>query len=400
METGRPPVFSLLSRTDGMNNPEPLIRLLADLVAIPSMNPMGRDRSGAEYSEERLAAYVSDYLHRSSIEVNTYEVAPHRPNVIGYVDAGAEHTVMLEAHLDTVHADNMTIDPFHPTIDDGKLFGRGACDTKASLAAFMHTTASLAQNPRALKYNIVLAAVSDEEYSFTGARRAVENGLKADFGIVGEPTKLRIVRAHKGVLRWKIVTKGRAAHSAYPDRGDNAIYTMGHILTRLDKYGLALMQQPPQGELGTPTLSVGVIEGGQAVNIVPDRCRIEIDRRTLPGETEDEILQSVRHVLREVPNWEFEPPHIFIRGMEVPEDHPFVERLAAAINERTGGCILETAQYATNAGVYNKSGIPTIVFGPGDIAQAHTSAEFVEIDQVIRCSEILARFFTAALSLE
>ncbi len=371
-----------------------LTRLLADLVAIPSMNPMGRDRSGPEYSEEKIGEYVAGYLRRNSVDVKTYNVALGRPNVIGYVNAGAAQTVMLEAHLDTVHADNMTVDPFQSKIVDGKLFGRGASDTKASLAAFMYTAASLARNPRSMKYNLLIAAVSDEEYGFSGARTAVANGLKADFGIVGEPTQLRIVRAHKGVVRWRIVATGKAAHSAYPERGDNAIYTMGHILTRLEDYAQQLTHEPTFGDLGTATLSVGVIEGGQAVNIVPDRCAIEIDRRTLPGETEEEILQSVRNALWEVPSWSFEPPHISIGGMDVSEDNPFVIGLAASIKERTGDCIFETAQYATNAGVYNRNGIPAIVFGPGDIAQAHTATEFVETDQVIRCCEILSRFLT------
>ncbi len=377
-----------------MSNHESLIHLLADLVAIPSMNPMGRDRNGAEYSEEKLATYVSDYLRQHSIDVNTYEVARHRPNVIGYVDAGAERTVLLEAHLDTVHADNMTIEPFSPRMLDGRLYGRGACDTKASLASFLHTVGTLAKNASRLKYNIVVAAVSDEEYSFTGARRAVGNGLKADFGITGEPTQLRIVRAHKGVLRWRVATSGIAAHSAYPDRGENAIYTMGHVLVRLQAYGLELMQWPRHAELGTPTLSVGVIEGGQAVNIVPDRCWIEIDRRTLPGETENEILKSVESALQGVPQCEFEPPHISIGGIDVSPKNPFLQKLAGVIEEINGECVIETAQYATNAGVYNEAGIPTVVFGPGNIAQAHTAAEYVEIDQVIRCCEILSRYLT------
>jgi len=389
-----PPVFSLLLRTDGMNSHEPVIRLLADLVAIPSMNPMGRDRNGVEYSEEKLAGYVSDYLRRNSIDVETYEVAPHRPNVIGYVDAAADQTILLEAHLDTVHADNMIIEPFNPKTVDGRLYGRGACDTKASLASFLYTVGTLASKASMLRYNIVVAAVSDEEYGFTGARQAAEKGLKADFGIVGEPTQLRIIRAHKGVLRWRVVTKGTAAHSAYPERGENAIYTMGHVLTRLQAYGSELMQRQAHAELGTPTLSVGVIEGGQAVNIVPDRCWIEIDRRTLPGETENEMLNSAKFVLRDVSRCEFDAPHIAIGGIDVSPKNFLLQRLAGAIESVNGKCVIETAQYATNAGVYNQSGIPTIVFGPGDIAQAHTEAEHVETDQVIRCCEILYGFLT------
>jgi acetylornithine deacetylase len=378
-----------------MDHQEPAIRLLADLVAIPSMNPMGRDRRGADYSEEVVAAYVEEFLRRHSIDVKKYDVAPHRPNVLGFIDVGARETILLEAHLDTVHAENMTIKPFHPMVKDGKLYGRGACDTKASLAAILQVAASFAGNRAGLRYNLIVAGVADEEYGFTGARSAMEYGLKADFGIAGEPTQLHIVRAHKGVLRWRIVTRGTAAHSAYPDRGDNAIYAMGYVLARLDHYGTELMAEKPHDVLGTPTISVGVIEGGQAVNIVPDRCIIEIDRRTLPGETQDEILQSVRNVLREVPCWEFEPPHISIGGMEVAGENSFVRDFSSAIGHVTGNVVIETAQYATNAGVYNQRGIPTVVFGPGNIAQAHTAGEFVEISEVVQCCEILKRFLTS-----
>jgi acetylornithine deacetylase/succinyl-diaminopimelate desuccinylase family protein len=377
-----------------MTENESVIRLLADLVAIPSMNPMGRDRRGGEYCEQEIGAYVQEYLRQSSIDVNMYEVMPHRPNVVGYVDAAAEQTILLEAHLDTVHADNMSIDPFTPKVVDGKLFGRGACDTKASLAAFMHTVAEVAQKLRRLKYNIIIAAVSDEEYSFAGAKRVVENGLKADFGLVGEPTQLRIIRAHKGVLRWRVVTKGKAAHSAYPERGENAIYSMAPVLTRLQSHGLELTRQSSHDLLGTPTLSVGVIEGGQAVNIVPDRCRIEVDRRTLPGEAEEGILESTRIALRGVPSWEFEAPHISNGGMEVALENPFLQKLATAVKSRLGECVIESAPYATDAGVYNQNGIPSVVFGPGDIAQAHTSTEFVEVNQVLHCCEILTQLLT------
>ncbi len=394
MEMARPPESLLWSRTDVMNSHEPLFRFLADLVAIPSMNPMGRTHIGVGYNEETIADYVTDVLRQSGVDVKTYEVTPHRPNVVAYVDSGAGQTVLLEAHLDTVHAENMTIEPFHPRIADGRLYGRGACDAKASLACFLHTVCMFANKSSGLKYNIVVAAVSDEEYGFTGARCAIDNGLNAEFGIVGEPTQLRIVRAHKGVLRWRVVTKGTAAHSAYPDRGDNAIYTMGIVLSRLQAHGAELIQRPKHPQLGTPTLNVGVIEGGQAVNIVPDRCWIEIDRRTLPEETEDGILKSVESALRNVAKYEFEKPHISIGGIDVSPENPFVQRLASVIETINGECVVETAQYATDAGVYNNSGIPTVVFGPGDIAQAHTATEFVETDQVIRCSEILLQFLT------
>lgn len=198
---------------------EPHLSLLADLVRIPSMNPMGRTRTGAAYSEEALAEYVKAYAQRAGMDVEMYPVAPHRPNVIARVETGARQTLMLEAHLDTVHADAMTISPFEPVVRDGRLYGRGACDTKGSLAAFLYAITSLLADRSKLRYNVLLVAVADEEYQFSGARTAVAKGLRADFGIAGEPTGLRIVRAHKGVTRWRLHARGKAAHSAYPERG-------------------------------------------------------------------------------------------------------------------------------------------------------------------------------------
>lgn len=372
-----------------MTEHAPVIRLLADLVAIPSMNPMGRPREGSSYSEGTLAAFVAAYLRDRGIRTEVTEVSEGRPNVIGYIDAGAAQTILLEAHLDTVHADSMEIDPFTPALRDGRLYGRGSCDTKASLAAFLRAACDFVESDRRPKYNIVLAAVSDEEYRFTGARYAVSRGLRADFGIAGEPTRLNIVRAHKGVTRWYIRAEGKAAHSAYPERGVNAIYTMAHIVTRLETLGNALLREKPHPFLGTPTLSVGVIEGGQAVNVVPDRCRVEVDRRTLPGESPAGILAPVRESLRGLEGWVVENPHLSVAGMEVPESSPIVRALAASIHRVSGACVVETAHYATDAGIYNEAGIPTVVFGPGDIAQAHTSVEHVEISQVIRAEAII-----------
>jgi acetylornithine deacetylase len=367
-------------------------RLLADLVSIPSMNPMGRNREGSAYSEAGIAEYVHAYLSSHGLDVQKQEVEPGRPNIVATVDVGAAQTCLLEAHLDTVHADNMKVEPFTPLVRDGKLFGRGACDTKGSLAAILYTASSLLQRPQALRYNLVIATVCDEEYRFAGAQKAVELGLRADCGIAGEPTALRIVRAHKGVARWRIFAHGKAAHSAYPERGENAIYVMGRILNRLELYAEGLRAASGHPTLGNRTLSVGVIEGGQAVNIVPDSCWIEIDRRTLPGETREAILTPIRSLLDDLDGWTMEEPHLMVAGMDVPEDSSLVENLGAAVKEVLGDVVVETAHYATDAGIYNGAGIPTVVFGPGDIAHAHTDTEYVELEQLHRSVAILERF--------
>jgi acetylornithine deacetylase len=164
---------------------------------------------------------------------------------------------------------------------------------------------------------------------------------------------------------------------------------MAHVVARLEDYADTLAHEMHHPLLGSPTISVGVIEGGEAVNIVPDRCWIEIDRRTLPGETAASVVSPVRDLLREVSRWEFEPPHLSVAGMEVPQDSPVVRILSEAICRSGQDVTVEVAHYATDAGVYNTEGIPAVVFGPGDIAQAHTNDEFIEVDQLDRAVRII-----------
>jgi len=358
---------------------DPLVRLLADLVAIPSVNPMGRSVAGAGYTESAIADFVLSRLKRHGLDVRVDEVAPGRPNVTALLDAGARQTMLLEAHLDTVHTGTMTVPPFDPVVRGGRLYGRGSCDTKGSLAAFMHALCSLADRKRKPRWNVLLLAAVDEEYGFTGSSFAVAHGLKAEFGIVGEPTCCAIVRAHKGVTRWRAVTRGVAAHSAYPERGENAIFAMGAVLSRLEQYAGALRRVAPHNLLGAPSLSAGVIEGGEAVNIVPARCTVELDRRTLPGESTDRVLEGARKALDGLGGWSFDEPHLSVAGMEVSEEAPAVRLLAGAITAAGGDVRVEGAQYATDAGVLNAGGIPSVVFGPGDIAQAHTSEEWIDL---------------------
>lgn len=372
----------------------PVESLLADLVAIPSMNPMGRGRTGKEYTEQAIAEYVVEFLRKHSIDAELQEHLPGRPNVLASISTGALETVLLEAHLDTVHADGMTIEPFKPLVRDGKLFGRGSCDTKGSMAAFLQAAVDAAKAPKQLRHNILLLLVSDEEYKFTGAQFAARKGIKADFGIAGEPTQLKIVRAHKGVTRWKIVTHGVAAHSAYPERGRNAIYSMSKIVSRLEEYASKLNAGQPHPILGSPSLSVGIIEGGQAVNVVPDHCLIEIDRRTLPDETVESVLTPVKSLLDGLTDWDMKDPHLSVAGMEVAASAPIVQSLARSIKEVCGDVVIEGARYATDAGIYNAAGIPTVVFGPGDIAQAHTESEYIELHQLHQAVEIIRRFLT------
>lgn len=374
---------------------EPVVKLLADLVAIPSMNPMGRKRDGPQYSEKNIADFIGLYLKKNGIDLEVYDIAPGRPNVMAFVDAKAKDSLLLEAHMDTVHADNMSIDPFSPVIRDEKMYGRGSCDTKGSLAAFCHSVISLLQSGQKLRFNIVFLFVSDEEYRFGGAQVAAKKGIHASFGINGEPTGLSIIRAHKGVTRLKIRTHGLATHSAYPERGKNAIYRMAPVVDRLERLAKDLSNHKPNPLLGAPSLSIGVIEGGQAVNIVPDECWIDVDRRSIPGETTESILDSIKATLSGLTEVEMDPPYLSVTGMDVSPDAPIVKLLSQPVKEVTGSVQIEAAPYATDAGIYNSIGIPTVVFGPGNIAEAHTHAEFIELKQLDKSVHILQKLIAA-----
>ncbi len=370
------------------------VDILKELVAIPSINPMGKVEASGNFCEKDIASFVAGTMKRCGIDLEQYDVSPNRPNVVGFIDAGAKETLMLEAHLDTVFVEGMTIDPFGATIDQGRLYGRGSCDTKGSLAAFMHAVCSMTTAGKKPKYNIILAAVADEEFGFTGAEALVARGLAADMAIVGEPTQLRIVRAHKGVLRWKLRTAGLAAHSAFPSRGRNAIYAMAHVITRLEEHARWLQTQAPHPLLGAPTLNVGTIEGGQVVNVVPDGCVIEIDRRMMPGESAADALRLAADALSGMPDWKFDPPYLSAAGMEVSEHAPIVTLLSDAVTKIIGGVVVESAPYGTDAGQYNRAGIPSVVFGPGNIAQAHTTGEFIDILQLEQAAAIITALLT------
>jgi acetylornithine deacetylase ArgE len=372
-----------------LRSSDPLVRLLADLVAIRSVNPMGRSASGPGYREQEVADYVEAYLRTHGVDTRVSEVSPGRPNVTGFVDTGAPETLLLEAHMDTMPADSMSIPPFSPDERDGRLYGRGTCDTKGSLAAFLHAVCSLLGEGRGPRFNIVILAVADEEYGFTGARHAVAHGLRADFAVVGEPTLLRIVRAHKGVIRWRVTTRGVAAHSAYPERGENAIYAMGRVLGRLESHAASLRASRPHALLGSPSLSIGVIEGGEAVNVVPDMCRAEVDRRTVPGESTDEVLGAAASALEGLTGWQFEKPYLAVQAMEVSQESRIVGLLSGAMANVSGDVRIESVHYATDAGIYCEAGIPCAVFGPGDIAQAHTSDEWIDIGSLHQAAAVI-----------
>src|SRR5438132_8458156 len=212
-------------------------RLLRDLVARPSVNPMGRDLHGPGIYEHQVTAYLEEFFRGLGVPFERQAVSPQRDNIVARCDApGARRTLLLEVHQDTVPTDNMTIDPFGAKIEDGRLYGRGACDIKGGMAAMLAAFARLVREKPAGAMNVILACTVDEEFTFLGVQRLVRDGVRADMAVVAEPTQLQIVKAHKGVVRWRVRTSGRACHSSSPEQGVNAIYRMGRLLTGVEEY--------------------------------------------------------------------------------------------------------------------------------------------------------------------
>jgi acetylornithine deacetylase/succinyl-diaminopimelate desuccinylase family protein len=376
-------------------------RLLQDLVRLPSVNPMGRAVGGPEYLEYRVTAYLEEFFRELGVPYERQSVALQRDNIVARFERpGAKRTLILEAHQDTVPTDHMTIEPFGGHIDNGKLYGRGACDIKGGMASMLAAFARLVREKPAGAMNVVMACTVDEEYTFTGVQKLVAQGLKADLAVVAEPTQLHIVHAHKGVVRWHMSTSGRACHSSSPELGVNAIYRMGRLLIGIEDYAAELRESRPDPLLGPPTLSVGRIEGGTSVNTVPDRCRIEIDRRVIPGEdpatTPDQLMAFLKFEMGIDFPFECTEPWMCKSALSPVGSEALVELLGQAIDAVKGTHEVHAVPYGTDASSIAEAGIPSVVFGPGDIAKAHTCDEWVPLDEVAEASEILFRLATAS----
>jgi len=372
-------------------HPRSVDELLADLVRINSVNPeWGGPGEGA------LGQYVSDYFERLGLPVERREVLPGRFNVIATLPGrDRKRALLFEAHLDTVGVKEMTIDPFEPRIAEGRLRGRGACDVKGAMAALMQTIADLKRAGRAPGVDVILAAVVDEEHRFRGVNALID-GLKQrpEAAVVAEPTELKIARACKGVLRWRVVAHGRSAHSSRPELGADAILAMADVVRAIaaDRPRLARRSHPL---LGPPTCNVGLIEGGEQINFVAAHCAISLDRRLTPGEEisqvlreYDALLDPVRKEHRDV-RIELEPALIEDAAMETPAEATIV-RAASAAAARAG---LDArpigAPFGCDATKLSRAGIPSIICGPGSIAQAHTADEWV----CLRELEIAMEFY-------
>ncbi|VTR90966.1 acetylornithine deacetylase : Acetylornithine deacetylase or succinyl-diaminopimelate desuccinylase OS=Singulisphaera acidiphila (strain ATCC BAA-1392 / DSM 18658 / VKM B-2454 / MOB10) GN=Sinac_6205 PE=4 SV=1: Peptidase_M20: M20_dimer [Gemmata massiliana] len=377
----------------------PLPQLLAELVRLPSINPMGRtDLDPALVHESRVTDFLESQIRELGCEFYRQRVADGRENLVAtYMPPGpAPGHVLFEAHQDTVPVDGMIVEPFGAKVEGGKLYGRGSCDVKGGGAVMLAAFARLIREKPANSAKVTLAFTVDEEHGGAGIQELMASGFRADCAIVAEPTLLNIVNAHKGVARWILETTGRACHSSRPEQGINAVYRMARLLQGIEEYARTLQSAPPDPILGPRTISVGRVTGGVSPNTVPDFCRADLDRRLLPGETYESATAELEAVLKALPGVDF--PFTLTRSsagclpLSPALSVDLVKRFGATIDSVTGSHTVHPVPFGTDAATVAAAGVPVIVFGPGDIAQAHTKDEWIDLAQLEPAAEILFRF--------
>jgi acetylornithine deacetylase/succinyl-diaminopimelate desuccinylase-like protein len=406
-------VFTAVS---GRAMPFDSVATLRDLVAIPSINPMGRAVAGPEFFEYRVTDYLEKLFARLGIPTVRQPIALLRENLIARLDGNPSpeqggSVILLEAHQDTVPVEGMTIPPFAANVENGRVYGRGACDIKGGMTSLLAVMARLAaeranlQNKQSPSPTVFMACTVNEEHGFTGALglcRLWETAdsifpIKPHAAIVAEPTQLQVIVAHKGAVRWRLHMQGRSSHSSAPEKGANAIFRMAKVLNVLECYQNEIVGGLATHPLcGKATLSVGTITGGISVNTVPDRATIEIDRRLVPGEDPVRARQHVIDFIAQetglAEHIEHAEPYMKNGGLNDARNGALADQLVAAV--RTLGIASQTCgvAFGTDAACYDAVGVPTVVFGPGSIEQAHTADEWVPLVEVDQASEAIYRF--------
>ena len=383
-----------------MVDPSEAASLLQQLVRIPSVNPRAGDAPG----EREVAAFVASWLEARGIPTRLDEVLPGRPNVIATLPGrDPTRSLLLESHMDTVEVDGMEVEPFGGQIDGGRLYGRGACDAKGPLAAFMLAVGYLAKTGVRPPVSVTLAAVVDEEYKYRGISSLLEKHDRFAGAIVGEPTELDLVVAHKGCVRFQIVTIGTSTVSSMPWKGDNAIYRMVEVIDHIRRDLASEIEAKHHPLVGPGTFCVTLIKGGVGVNIIPEECTIDVDCRTLPGESPMEVWRELKGRFENLMpgHVQVREPYIVDYALESNPNSPIVEALRAELR-RLGRNPQEVgAPYGTDASKIALRGIPAVVFGPGFIGHAHTTREFIDLAELQTAAQavtnLLERFGSSTL---
>lgn len=380
----------MAAKLDAINKHE-VIEILQELVRIPTPNPPGRERECAKYIRER----IEDWGIKTTFVTKPFE---SRPQIVASYGTGQEPILVLNTHMDVVpegDPKDWRYDPYGAIIDNGRLYGRGSCDTKAGIAAAMLATKALAASNITLKGTLLLQFIIGEEMGEPGTKTLLEEGYVGDWAIVLEPTDLRTATSAKGLAWYEITIKGKASHASAPEKGNNAVLKAMEVLKKLEEYArqISKVKNPL---VGHATSAITMIHGGTKENIIPELCKITIDRRFLPDETAKQVEVEIGELLNEVFkderefNYEYKPKRV-LESAEIPVNSRIAQvvrrhsKEIAAVADEPFGMIATTDQ----RNFVNDANMPAVIWGPGSLEQAHTVDEYVEIRQVLMAVEIL-----------
>lgn len=361
-------------------------KLLSDLVNIPSYD-----------SEQRVVEYIAGRLQKIGVEYEITEVAPARQNLIASTGEG-EKTLIFNTHMDTVPPGNMEnweYPPLKLTRDGRNLFGLGSCDAKGSLASMLAAFEALACNASSLNGRVILQAVCCEETRARGTLAEVKRGISADAAIVGEPTELIPRLGHKGGLGLEVTVFGKAAHGSAPQEGINAISGMAELVRSLDALAEDISKRSDP-MFGSPSLAVTTISGGQATNVIPDKCTITLDRRLIPGETVEDALNEVTAVVDKEKSssslMASIKKTIGIEPCRISLEEPIAKVVKDSISQ-VRGINQEFSGFTACCDMWcltQGAGIPAVILGPGKLSMAHKANEYISLDELHLAAEVYA----------
>jgi acetylornithine deacetylase len=382
-----------MAKSGGSVTDSDTIALLEGLVKIDSVNP---SLVPGAAGEAEIADYVADFLRSAGLDIRLDEVKPGRVNAVGVLrGGGGGPTLMLNGHTDTVGIDYMEIDPLDPVVKEGRMYGRGTFDMKGGLAAILSATKAVADSGVELKGDLVVAAVCDEEYASIGTESVVEQ-VRADAAIVGEPTELQVLVAHKGFAWVDIETRGVAAHGSAWQVGVDAIAKMGKVQVGLERLQDEVLMKKSHRLVGPPSVHSSIIGGGRELSTYPDHCKLQIERRLIPGETREDVDAELEGLLGSIgdidPEFDGDYEVKFFRGpMEISPEEEICSILSECSEEVRG----EKPHFVGGSGWMDTQiiwgrGTPAVAFGPVG-SGAHAAVEYVEVDSVVDAARILEK---------
>lgn len=403
-------------------NKERYLEFLKDLIKADSTD-IQHGFYGNEINAQRV---VIDRLKAMGMEVDVFEPDDkelcqafeeanpghdyrERPDVVGVLKgSGGGKSLILNGHIDTMpfdHLDEWITHPLEPRVMEGKLYGRGSCDMKGGLAAAISALDVLNEAGVNLRGDVIVQSVVDEEGGGNGTMACVLRGYKADGAIIPEPTELNIMPAHMGWLFYKIEVRGKALHSSMKWKGVNAIEKMMVIMNALRELERKWCMEKRSSMLPPPTINFGVIEGGMAGSVVPDRCMLDFGLHYLPSDADEqglgkrverEVFDAIDYAVKGDPWLSCNPPEINLyqqgSGYQLSEDNPLIHLIQKCHEDTTGDtAVIRGCEYGSDARILtNYAHTPTVIYGPGSIEQAHGINEFVSLDYYYKCIEVLA----------